>query len=201
MNSDSKKPIAGRVAEHNSWPAERGYSLEPDTTGSGELWNPRRRRIAPIPLGDILWPGVIKVPLVGADSSQVVGELVDLLVQAGAIYDGAAVFDAIISRERVRSTGVGGGLAIPHARTPQVDKLTMALGACPEPIDFDGIDGAGVRIVVMLLSPPEMPAQCIGVMNRIIATMGQLALQDKLLAADSPQALYETIVRYESPAR
>jgi mannitol/fructose-specific phosphotransferase system IIA component (Ntr-type) len=168
---------------------------------TGEFWDPRRRRIAPTLLGDILTPGLIKVPLVGSDSSQVVRELVDLLIGAGEIYDGDSVFDAIISRERVRSTGVGSGLAIPHARTPQVGKLTMALGTCPDPIDFDGIDGVGVRIVVMLLSPLEMPAQCIGVMNRIIAEMSQAALRDQLLSAGSAVALHETLGRFESPTR
>jgi len=200
MNSDTNKPIAGRVAEHNSWPAERGYALEPDTVGMTELWDPRRRSSSPIRLGDILTVDRIKVPLAGSDSGQVVRELVDLLVDAGEIVNGDPVAEAIVSRERVRSTGVGGQLAIPHARTAQVKKLTMAFGTSAAPIDFDSIDGAGVRIVVMLLSPIEMTAQCIGVLNRIITMMNSAPVRSELLEARSAGELYETIRRHEAAA-
>ena len=200
MNSKSSKPIAGRVAEHNSWPAERCYALGRDTMDMGELWDPRRGRSQAASLCDILTLDRIKVPLDGGAMGEAVAELVDLFVQTGDLHDRDQVLEAIVSREQTSSTGVGGGVAIPHAKTSQVSGLVMAVGTCACPIDFDSVDGAGVRIVVMLLSPIEMTAQHIWVMDRITGMMNCKSVRSKLLQARSPEALYKIICRHEAAA-
>jgi len=151
-------------------------------------------------LGDILTPERIKVPLVGATRGEVIEELVDLLVGVGDISNRDEVLAAIFSREQTRSTGIGSGLAIPHAKTAQVSDVIMAVGMCAQPVDFDSIDGVGVRLVVMLIGPEEMTPQHIGVLTRITDMMGFASVRGKLLEARSPEALYEVICRYEAAA-
>ena len=198
MNSELDKPVAGRVAEHNFWLAERRYSTGLDTVGSGDLWDPGIRTREDTVLRDILTPERIKISLVGATSREVVKELIDLLVGAGDLSDGDEVLAAIVSREQTKSTGIGGALAIPHAKTSQVSDLIMAVGVCAEPVDFGSIDGLGVRLVVMLICPEEMTAQHRRVLNRVTALMSVVSVRDQLLEAGSSDALYEVIRRHES---
>ena len=142
-------------------------------------------------------PERIKVPLVGATGREVVKELLDLLVGAGDLSDGDEVLAAIVSREQTKSTGIGGALAIPHAKTPQVSDLVMAVGVCAEPVDFDSIDGVGVRLVVVLICPEEMTAQHIRVLSRVTGMMSFASVRDQLLKAASADALYKIIRRHE----
>lgn len=200
MNSESSKPTAGRVAEHSSWPAERRFAASQDVSGSGDLWDPGLRSDRAAVLRDILTAGRIRVPLAGTTREQVVDELVGLLVDAGDLVDGDEVVASILSREQTKSTGVGGGLAIPHARTSQVNDVVMAVGVCPKPVDFDSIDGAGAGLVVMLIGPEEMTAENIRALRRVTDMMSSGAIRTELLSAGSPEALYEIICRRESTA-
>jgi len=151
-------------------------------------------------IGDILTPERIKVPLVGATRREVVEELVDLLVGTGDLSDRDEVLAAVFSREQTRSTGIGSGLAMPHAKTSQVSDLIMAVGVCAEPVDFDSIDGVGVRFVVMLIGPEEMTPRHIRVLTRITSMMSFASVRGKLLEAESADALYEVICRHEAAA-
>jgi len=200
MNSKSSKPTAGCVAEHSFWPTERQYSDQLDTVCPGDLWDPDLRRYQATRLADILTPERIKVSLVGTTRGEVVEELVDLLVGIGDLSDGDEVLAAILSREQTRSTGIGSGLAIPHAKTSQVSDLIMAVGVCREPVDFDSIDGIGVRLVVMLIGPEEMKPQHIRVLTRVTSMMSLASVRGKLLEAQSADALYEVVCRYEATA-
>ena len=200
MNSESSKPIAGRIAEHSFWPTERQYAAQRDTMGLGNFWDLDLGRRRAMKLGDILTPERIKVPLVGETRREVIEELVDLLVGVGDLNDRDEVLAAIFSREQIRSTGIGSGLAIPHAKTSQVSDLIMAVGVCREPVDFDSIDDVGVRLVAMLISPEEMTPRHIRVLARVTGMMSFASVRGKLLEAQSADALYEVVCRYEASA-
>ncbi|MBT3200577.1 MAG: PTS sugar transporter subunit IIA [Phycisphaerales bacterium] len=197
MKSESNKPIAGRVAEHNFWPAERHYSIGLDTTCSRDLWDPQSSSQGPVVLGEILTPERVKVPLLGRTSREVIGELIEMLVSSGELSDGDEVLSAMVNRERTRSTGIGRQVAIPHAKTSQVSRLIMAVGLCAHPVDFGGGDQSGVRLVVMLISPEHMQADHIRVLRRVTDLMGVGSVHDKLLESVSPEALYDVIRRHE----
>jgi mannitol/fructose-specific phosphotransferase system IIA component (Ntr-type) len=200
MNSESSKPIAGLVAEHGFWPAERRYSSERDTVGPVDSWDPGVRCPQSIVLGDLLVPGRIKVPLVGATRQEVVKEMVDLFVAAGDLGDSDQVLAAIVGRERTRSTGIGGGVAIPHAKTSQVSDVVMAVGLCAEAVDFDSIDGVGVRLVVMLISPEVLTPQHLQVLRSVTDVMSLASIRDELLGAKSADVLYDIFRRHEAAA-
>ena len=200
MDSESKKPVAGRVAEHSFWPTKRRDTAQRDTLGKGNFWDVDLQRHGAKTLGDILTLDRIKVPLVGATKGEVVGELVDLLVGIGDLSDRDEVLAAIFNREHIRSTGIGSGLAIPHAKTSQVSDLIMAVGVCAEPVDFDSIDDVGVRLVVVLIVPEEMTSQHIQVLTRVTSMMSFASIRGKLLEAQSADAFYEVVRRYEVTA-
>ena len=82
-------------------------------------------------LVDLIRPEVIKVPLVSSTKPEVIRELVEVLRDAGKISDVDLVYDALMKRESLGSTGLEQGIAVPHAKTPAFNSLTVALGISP----------------------------------------------------------------------
>ncbi|MDD9900591.1 MAG: PTS sugar transporter subunit IIA [Alphaproteobacteria bacterium] len=76
---------------------------------------------------------------------------------AAALCDATAdsIFDALLMRERLGTTGIGGGVAIPHIRLDGIDKLYGVMAQLEAPVDFDAIDGQPVDIIFMLVAPAE----------------------------------------------
>lgn len=113
----------------------------------------------------------IKVPLVASNKTDAIRELIDLLKGSGDVSDSAKVLEAVLEREATRTTGIGYGLAIPHGRTVGATGLTMAIGRCAGPIDFQAIDGRPVSIVWLLVSPPDRSVAHIATLARITRLM------------------------------
>jgi fructose-specific phosphotransferase system IIA component len=123
-------------------------------------------------LTQILQPDCIKVPVENTDKEAVITELVDLLDANGLLLDRDAALDAVITRERIQSTGTGAGIAIPHGKCNAVKELVMAIGIAHEPIDFNSIDGKPVTILILLVSPADQTGPHI----QALATISRLML-------------------------
>jgi mannitol/fructose-specific phosphotransferase system IIA component (Ntr-type) len=93
--------------------------------------------------------------LKSATGFEIIGELIDHLARVGTIpIDAAApVTAAVRQRENSMSTGIGFGLAIPHAATPLINELILAFGRSPGGIEFNSLDGQPVRLVMLVLIP------------------------------------------------
>ncbi|MBN1845209.1 MAG: PTS sugar transporter subunit IIA [Sedimentisphaerales bacterium] len=146
-------------------------------------------------LKDILDPSCVKLPLESATKSQAITELLDLLAENGKIKDYDAVLRAIQQREAIRSTGVGQGFAIPHGKTPTVDRILMAIGKLDEPIDFDSIDGQPVTVIVLLISPLDQTGPHIQALARVSRLMTDKQIRDRIWQSRSSQELYDLIVQ------
>lgn len=106
-------------------------------------------------LVDIVHEKIIKTPLVSQNKPDVMRELVTILFDAGKIDDVESVLDAVHDREVKASTGLEAGIAVPHAKTDRVKKLTMAIGISPRGIDFNAMDGQPSQLFFLLLAPPD----------------------------------------------
>jgi len=148
-------------------------------------------------LTDILTPDCIKVPLGGGDKQSVVDELVELLAERGRIADAVAVKQAVWQREQTRTTGIGHGLAIPHGKSGGCDRLVMAIGRPPRPIDYGSIDGRPVNLIFLLASPPDQTGPHIQVLAKISRLMTRADVRAAMLAAADARTIYEVIVREE----
>ncbi len=104
-------------------------------------------------LTQTLQRAVVKIPLQGSDKKSVINELVDLLAEKDLLTDRKYVLDRILMREETRCIGTGSGIAIPRTRCDNAKKLVIALGIARNPIDFDSMDGKGVIIVILIVSP------------------------------------------------
>lgn len=155
-------------------------------------------RIENMVLTQILHPSCIKAPLESRDKISAIEELVNLLAQAGQITDPAGALEAVMEREQQRSTGIGSGIAIPHGKTASAKELVMAFGIAKEPIDFDSIDKKPVKIIVLLLSPPDCTGPHIQALARISRLLLDETLKTKLEKASSPEEVYELISSKET---
>ncbi|RJP40405.1 MAG: PTS sugar transporter subunit IIA [Phycisphaerales bacterium] len=144
-------------------------------------------------LVDILTPARIAVPLKASDKVEVIAELVDLLAADGAISDRDEVLRAVLAREEMRSTGIGSGLAVPHAKPRACSKLTAAVGKAIRPIDFASSDGKPCEFVALLVSPPDETGPHIQALARISRVWLQESFREAVRAANTPEELYEAI--------
>lgn len=148
-------------------------------------------------LTQILQPTCIKVPLAGRDKDAVITELIDVLDENGLLLGRQEALEAVFTRERTRSTGIGSGIAIPHGKCNAVRELVMALGIAREPIDFDSVDGKPVSLVILLVSPVDKTGPHIQALARISRLMLDEEFKTALEKAPSAQAAYELLSRRE----
>ena len=148
-------------------------------------------------LTQILRPSSVKVPLQGKEKQAVISELVDLLEAQNLLDDRAACLDAVLVRERTRSTGIGSGVAIPHGKCKGVSELVMAMGVAREPIDFGSIDGKGVTIIMLLISPSDRTGPHIQALARISRLMLDEQFRQQLGQANSAEDVYSLIEQKE----
>lgn len=139
----------------------------------------------------------VKVPLQATNKTDAIRELIDTLQATGEVTDSARVLEAVLEREATRTTGIGYGLAIPHGRTPGAKTLTMALGRCAGPIDFQAIDGRPVSIVWLLVSPPDRSVAHIATLARITRLMMNDRFRSEMNKAASAEDVLKLISTQE----
>ena len=142
-------------------------------------------------LVDLIRPEVVKVPLVSTTKTEVIRELVELLRDAGKISDVEAVYDALMKRESMGSTGLEQGIAVPHAKTAAVGALTVALGISPRGIDFQAIDGNPSKLFFLLLAPPDQSGPHIEALADIARITKSQAFCRTVIQSTSPQEVVE----------
>ncbi len=148
-------------------------------------------------LTQILQPSCIKIPLEGKDKQSVITELVNVLDTNHFLLEKNSALDAVMQRERTRSTGIGSGIAIPHGKCSAVKELVMALGITKQPIDFESIDGKPVRIILLLISPLNQSGPHIQALAKISRLMLDDLFKNKLEKCASAAQAYELIHKKE----
>ena len=137
-------------------------------------------------LSDLLTPQQIKTPLLGINKRAVLEELLGLVVGTDR-PEFLDILRAVEERERVLSTGIGHGVAIPHCKSQRLQELRLAAGACRRPVEFDSLDGQPVRLFFLLIGPESSNGQDVKALGRISRLVRQEPVRQKLLAA--PDAL------------
>ena len=118
--------------------------------------------------------------------------LLNMLSQVAAQrlgLDPALIADDIADRERLGSTGFGGGVAIPHGKLAQIDRIYALVARLAQPIDYKAIDGEKVDLVFLLLSPPDAGAEHLKALAAVSRLVRHAATVEKLRGARSRDAL------------
>ncbi|MEE2681635.1 MAG: PTS sugar transporter subunit IIA [Planctomycetota bacterium] len=120
-----------------------------------------------------------------------VKELIDSLVQAGAVEESLReeFTKAVLSRERKGSTGFGHGVAVPHVKSPKVDKILVTIGISEKGIDFKALDKQPVYSLFLLLSPEDRPEEHLDAMEAIFANLSQEQFRKFLKQASTSEEI------------
>lgn len=122
--------------------------------------------------------------------------LQELSKAAAATFDLDArqVFETLLDRERLGSTGVGSGLAIPHGKLAPIQTLRGMFARLEKPVEFDAIDDQPVDLVFLLLAPEGAGADHLKALARISRILRHRAFCEKLRGSDNPDAIYALLV-------
>jgi PTS system nitrogen regulatory IIA component len=116
---------------------------------------------------DFLNPNAVVMELTATTKKGVLEELVDLLAKDGKVKDAKVTVDVLMEREKLGSTGIGQGIAIPHAKTDQAGHVVAAFGLSRRGVQFDSLDGDPVNIFFLLVAPPDAAALHLKALARI----------------------------------
>ncbi len=140
-------------------------------------------------IADILQPDGIIANLRAANKRQALQELAKRAAQLTGKHE-RAVFDVLLERERLGSTGIGHGTAVPHGRMPDLPRIRGLFARLEKPIDFDAIDNQPVDLIFLLLTPANSGADHLKALARISRLLRDKAVCDKLRGTDRADALY-----------
>ena len=127
--------------------------------------------------------------LKAADKEAAIQELAQAISQSPDVGDGEALLEAILDRERIMSTGIGLGIAIPHAKIPSVREFVVALGKSPAGIEFNSLDGKPVHFVVMIAGPDQQQERYLQLLARITLKLKDAAVRRALDEAGSVEEI------------
>src|SRR4030095_5636004 len=142
-------------------------------------------------ISDILSADVIAVNIEAADKEDGIKKLIDLAAKSNKILDLEKVTRTIFEREKLVSTGVGKGFAIPHGKTDGISDVVAAFGITKDPIDFDSIDGEPVRFIFLLIGKENLLNTHIKLLSRISRLMNKDEFRERLLEAKTPEDVLE----------
>ena len=126
--------------------------------------------------------------------------------QAGLLFENnqgiarVKVFDSLFARERLGSTGLGEGIAIPHGRIKGLKEAVAALVRLDEPVAFDAPDGKPVNLLLFLLVPEQATQHHLEILSEVAEMLSDRTMRETLLTATDPQALHQALEAWQ-PAR
>jgi nitrogen PTS system EIIA component len=130
----------------------------------------------------------------GGSKKRVLEFFSTFIAQNTPSLDSQEVFDRLIGRERLGSTGIGNGVAIPHARSPHCQSPVAAFLKLAEPVDFDAIDGEPVDLVFVLLVPEEADDTHLALLGQVAGVMNDADTRSRLRKSGSQRELHERLI-------
>lgn len=147
---------------------------------------------------DLLQKNGILIDLSAADKEGAITRLAGHLALIHNLPDGALIADKIMERETEVSTGIGFGIAIPHARVENIDRVYMAAARSVKGIDFSAIDGQPVHLIFMIISPAGVSNEHVQVLSSLSRIMSYEDIRKKLFSAKKPEQFLDLLVKGEN---
>ena len=146
-------------------------------------------------LSDIVAADAIIADLESVSRDEAILRLVTVLAEAGAISKKSVkeAASAVLAREAQATTGIGKGIALPHAKVKSVKKVVGAIGRSSSGIDFSALDSKPVYVVILLLSNPDDPDEHLQAMETIFKHVQHDIFRKFLRQSETPEAIAELI--------
>lgn len=149
-------------------------------------------------IADILNDKVIVTNLPGTTKAEIINAMIDLAATNEKVIDKEKMRAAIFEREKIMSTGVGSGFAIPHGKTDAVQDIVAAFAITEQPIDYQSLDDQPVRIVFLLVGRDNSVGPHIKLLSRISRLMNKEEFRKRLIEAESPGEVLKIFRQEES---
>lgn len=149
-------------------------------------------------LNELLNPERTLVDVHGVSKKRLLDSIAGIAARTCPELDEQEVFDALITRERLGSTGIGEGVAIPHSRLSACQRSVGILLRLDEPIDFDAADGQPVDLVFVLLVPEENPEKHLKTLSHLATLFNESRFREGLRRPGDANTLYRTAVESEA---
>lgn len=140
-------------------------------------------------ISDLITTSSVIPSLHATSKKQALQELAKRAAEISGMHE-RAIFDVLLERERLGTTGVGNGIAIPHGKLPNLDRLYGLFAKMDKPIDFDAIDEQPVDLIFLLLAPEAAGADHLKALARVSRLLRDKTGCEKLRGTDSAEALY-----------
>jgi nitrogen PTS system EIIA component len=143
---------------------------------------------------DVLKESCVIADIKGTTKKDVLFELVYVLKKAMLIENVEKAVNVILEREKLGSTGIGDGVAIPHGKTKSIHNILCAFGRSQEGVDFDAVDRKPVRIFFLLLAPEDSASLHLKMLSRISKILRDLSFRKKLMELTDTHEIYTSII-------
>lgn len=145
-------------------------------------------------LADLLHPERVRIGLALSDKEAALREVASLLTMPEGLVNEEIVYEVLVERERLASTGIGSAVAIPHGRYDGVEELRAAVAICPAGVDFEAVDQLPVKILVGIVGPKSMPQKHLAALAGVSRVLRSEEKRSALLAAPDAASAYRTLI-------
>ncbi len=140
-------------------------------------------------INELMTSGEVVANLRATSKKQALQELAKRMADVIGLHE-RAIFDVLMERERLGTTGVGKGIAIPHGKLPNLDRLYGLFARLEQPVDFQAIDERPVDLIFLLLAPESAGADHLKALAKVSRLLRDPATCEKLRGTDTADALY-----------
>jgi fructose-specific phosphotransferase system IIA component len=149
-------------------------------------------------ISELLTEQFVATGLSGESKDDIIDAMINLVSASPKVLDKQKVREAIFEREKIMSTGVGNGFAIPHGKTDAVSDIVAAFAVTASPIDYQSLDEKPVRLVFLLVGKDNMVGPHIKLLSRISRLMNKEDFRKRLLDVKSPREIIEVFKQEEA---
>jgi len=146
---------------------------------------------------DLLHPAAIAADIEATGKNETLAELTDVMMKVANGLDRDEVIRVLQERERLGSTGIGEGVAIPHGKLKDIKKLLISFGRSRRGVDFDSMDGKPAHLFFLLIAPEESVGVHLKTLARISKLLKNPAVRRRLLDAAGSEEIYRIISEEE----
>lgn len=144
-------------------------------------------------ISDLISADYIITELKANSKPDALSELTDVLVRKNEILNKESVLSILLEREKLGSTGIGDGVAIPHGKLKKLDHVIISFGRSISGVPFDSVDGKPVHLLFLLLAPEESAGLYLRILAKLSRFLKNPVSREKLLQAHSAQEITEVI--------
>ncbi len=148
-------------------------------------------------ISELLPRFAVVLELKSKEKNGVIHELTAPLVGNGIVTQEEEFVSAILRRENLESTGIGSGVAIPHARTNSVNSLILAFGRSESGVDFHSLDGKPSHLIFLIAAPEAMKREYIWALAKLSSLLRREEVRKRLTNAKTVEEVYSVIEEYE----